>query len=168
MTDWLATQSGVFLLVFDTYVFGVLFHCCKEDFLLLCGLVQQELNKVVRYDIAGGAFPEDMPLTPSSACVVVSGLEPYLALADFPQGSCQTALWWYLAGLERHGCPRALWCAVHSSLTPLLKLGTTITGSKEESFGRMEPLCSTGCIAGQQTGFELLFDMDSFNYLGID
>lgn len=93
-----------------------------------------------------------MPLTPSSACVAVSGLKPYLALAAFPQGSCQTALWWYLAGLEHHGCPRVLWCAVHSGHTPLLKLGTTITGSKEEGFGRTEALCSTGCIAGQQTG----------------
>jgi len=31
-----------------------------------------------------------MPLTPFPACVVVSGFEPYLALAAFPQGSCQT------------------------------------------------------------------------------
>lgn len=143
-------------------------HMCLEKALLpslSCGLVKQDLSRIIWY---GATFSVDMPLTPFSTCVVVSGLERSLALAAFPQGICQTALWWYLAGLERHGCPRVLWCAVHSSRALFLKLGTTITGSKEESFGRMEALCRTGCIAGQQTGLELLFDMDSFNYLETD
>lgn len=62
----------------------------KKTSLSSCGLVKQELSRTIRRDIAGEVFPADMPLTPSSVCVVVSGLEPYLALAAFPQGSCQT------------------------------------------------------------------------------
>lgn len=55
-----------------------------------CSLVKQELSRIPQYDTAGEAFALDVPLTPSSACVV-SGLEPYLTLAGFPQGSCQTS-----------------------------------------------------------------------------
>lgn len=101
--------------------------------------------------------------------VWLSGLEPYLALAAFPQGSCQTGtlmiLGWALTPWLSKECFGVLYIAVS---LPSVKLSTTITGSKEERLGRTQALCSTGCIAGQQTGFELLFDMDSFNYLGID
>ena len=82
-TGWMAALTWVCILACSTAV--------KNTLSLSCELVKQELSRVIWYDTTGEAFPVDMPLTPSSPCVVWSGLEPYWALAVFPQGSSQTS-----------------------------------------------------------------------------
>lgn len=86
MEGWVTVLYGMALGVYELACSTAV----KKTSLSSCGLVKPELSRIIRCDTAGEAFPTDMPLTPSSVCVVVSGLEPYLALAAFPQGSCQT------------------------------------------------------------------------------